>query len=47
MTAVASYAINSVESDACEALTAAADGIPVCKVVDFVASVTGDFFDIA
>jgi hypothetical protein len=46
MTAVASYAIKSVEADACEALTVAADGIPVCKVVNFVSSVTGDFWDL-
>jgi hypothetical protein len=46
MSAVASYAISSVKADACDALTAAADGIPVCKVVDFVSSVTGDFWDL-
>jgi len=38
--------MNEVEQDACEALTDAADGIPVCRIVKFIASVTGDFFDL-
>jgi len=46
MSAVASYAISSVEATACEALTDAADGIPVCKIVNFVSDVTGDFWDL-
>lgn len=46
VSSVASYAMNEVEQDACEALTDAADGIPVCRIVKFIASVTGDFFDL-
>jgi hypothetical protein len=45
--AVASYAIKSIEADACAALQIAADGIPVCKIVNFIASISGDFWDIA
>lgn len=44
--AVASYAITKVESAACAALKDSADGIPVCKIVKFVAKVTGDFWDL-
>ena len=52
--AVASYAITKVESAACDALKDAAisytfkitDGIPVCKIVKFVAKVTGNFWDL-
>ena len=46
MSAVASYAVKYLENDACEALTAAADGIPVCKIVNFVAEISGDFWDL-
>jgi hypothetical protein len=46
VTSVASYAIKEVEQAACAALTTAADGIPVCKIVNFIASITGDFFDL-
>jgi len=46
MQAVASYAISAVEDSACEAIKGAAGGIPVCKIVSFLASVSGDFFDL-
>jgi len=35
-----------VEGAACAALKTAADGIPVCKITNFVASITGDFWDL-
>jgi hypothetical protein len=43
---VASFAINQVEAAACAALKTATDGIPVCKITDFIASVSGDFWDL-
>ena len=46
MSAVGSYAITEVKKDACDALTTAADGIPVCKIVHFVAEISGDFWDV-
>ena len=42
---IASYAVTYIEGAACDAVRAAADGIPVCKITKFVADLFSDFFD--
>ncbi len=42
----ATYALNYAEDAICDAVEAAADGIPVCGIVEFFAVITGGFWDI-
>ena len=44
--AVASYAIQKVEQDACLAVQTEAAGVPVCKVIKFIASFSSFFDDL-